>query len=144
MGMNINITGDVGAYNNIDNRSVRLIIIGRIIRVFFWARVVNEHKGIKRFFRNKVEGKDTFCLEKYSREIFVILHYFLLKVSQNKRRYIDEQFDLDLTYVTDRVIAMSFPSSGSEALYRNSIRDVGEFLDKKHYGHYRVYNLCCE
>ena len=67
-----------------------------------------------------------------------------LKVSQNKRRYIDEHFDLDLTYVTDRVIAMSFPSSGSEALYRNSIRDVGEFLDKKHYGHYRVYNLCCK
>ena len=46
--------------------------------------------------------------------------------------------------MTDRVIAMSFPSSGSEALYRNSIRDVGEFLDKKHFGHYRVYNLCCE
>ena len=39
---------------------------------------------------------------------------------------------------------MSFPSSGSEALYRNSIRDVGEFLDKKHFGHYRVYNLCCK
>ena len=67
-----------------------------------------------------------------------------LKVSQNKRRYIDEHFDLDLTYVTDRVIAMSFPSSGSESLYRNSIGDVGEFLDKKHYGHYRVYNLCCK
>ena len=67
-----------------------------------------------------------------------------LQVSQNKRRYIDDHFDLDLTYVTDRVIAMSFPSSGSEALYRNSIRDVGEFLDKKHFGHYRVYNLCCK
>ena len=52
-----------------------------------------------------------------------------------------------LVYVyvsVDRVIAMSFPSSGSESLYRNSIRDVGNFLDKKHYGHYRVYNLCCE
>ena len=68
---------------------------------------------------------------------------FIVQVSQNKRRYIDEHFDLDLTYVTDRVIAMSFPSSGSEALYRNSIRDVGEFLDKNHFGHYRVYNLCC-
>lgn len=98
--------------------SVRLFIIGRLIRVFFWARVVNERKGITKFFRNKV--------------------------SQNKRRYIDDHFDLDLTYVTDRVIAMSFPSSGSEALYRNSIRDVGEFLDKKHFGHYRVYNLCSE
>jgi len=53
-------------------------------------------------------------------------------------------FDLDLTYVTDRVIAMSYPSSGSETLYRNSIIDVGQFLDKNHFGHYRVYNLCCK
>ena len=44
----------------------------------------------------------------------------------------------------DRVIAMSFPSSGSAALYRNSIQEVGQFLDQKHPGHYRVYNLCCE
>ena len=43
----------------------------------------------------------------------------------------------------DRVIAMSFPSSGSESLYRNSIQEVGQFLDAKHFGHYRVYNLCC-
>lgn len=85
-----------------------------------------------------------------------------MQVSQNKRRYTGEGFDLDLTYVTgvtgvlccttvyephpplDRVIAMSFPSSGSAALYRNSIYEVSQFLDQKHPGHYRVYNLCCE
>ncbi|CDR18867.1 unnamed protein product [Oncorhynchus mykiss] len=53
-------------------------------------------------------------------------------------------FDLDLTYVTDRVIAMSFPSSGKQALYRNPIREVARFLDTKHEDHYRVYNLCSE
>lgn len=45
---------------------------------------------------------------------------------------------------SDRVIAMSFPSSGSATFYRNSIREVSQFLDQKHPGHYRVYNLCCE
>ena len=77
----------------------------------------------------------------------VITCYLLftcLQVSQNKRRYVDEDFNLDLTYVTDRVIAMSFPASGSRSLYRNSIQEVGRFLDKMHFGHYRVYNLCCE
>ena len=45
---------------------------------------------------------------------------------------------------SDRVIAMSFPSSGTASLYRNSINEVSQFLDHKHPGHYRVYNLCCE
>lgn len=106
---------------------------------------MNEHKGITRFFRNKVIN-DTDKPQEASPSSHPpsLFPMSALQVSQNKRRYIDSHFDLDLTYVTDRVIAMSFPSSGSEALYRNSIRDVGEFLDKKHFGHYRVYNLCCK
>ncbi|KAK4325707.1 hypothetical protein Pmani_003650 [Petrolisthes manimaculis] len=65
-------------------------------------------------------------------------------VSQNKRRYQQNGFDLDLTYVTPRVIAMSFPSTGRMSMYRNDVKEVARFMDTQHPGHYRLYNLCSE
>jgi hypothetical protein len=46
-------------------------------------------------------------------------------VSQNRRRYYesDLKIDLDLTYICDRVIAMSLPCVG-DAVYRNDITEV--------------------
>jgi phosphatidylinositol-3,4,5-trisphosphate 3-phosphatase/dual-specificity protein phosphatase PTEN len=65
-------------------------------------------------------------------------------ISGPKARYVDSKlgFDLDLVYVTDRLIIMGWPASSLEALYRNRRKDVRKFLDGKHGGKYRIYNLC--
>ena len=65
-------------------------------------------------------------------------------VSKNKRRFIEGEFDLDLSYITDTIIAMGFPSEGSSALIRNSMPEVQRFLDTRHPKQYKVYNLCSE
>ena len=47
----------------------------------------------------------------------------------------------DLTYICDRLIAMSLPCVGG-VYYRNDIRDVGKFFANFHYGSFLVVNLC--
>ncbi|KAM4619880.1 putative tyrosine-protein phosphatase TPTE [Polymixia lowei] len=102
-------------------------LIPRVVTFLRALRVVI----LVRLFRLASQRKE---LEKVTRRM----------VSENKRRYQKDGFDLDLTYVTDRVIAMSFPSSGKQSFYRNPIREVARFLDTKHEDHYKVYNLCSE
>ncbi|CEH14902.1 related to phosphatidylinositol--trisphosphate 3-phosphatase pten [Ceraceosorus bombacis] len=64
-------------------------------------------------------------------------------VSGAKARHVDDELgvDLDLVYLTDRLILMAWPGSGLEALYRNPRNDVRRFLEKRHGPRYRVYNL---
>jgi hypothetical protein len=79
-------------------------------------------------------------------------------VSQNRRRYVAEGFDLDVTPITDRILvwsrcglspaglifvrlvplqAMSVPAVRLESLYRNPVEEVARFFNTKFRHHYR-------
>ncbi|KAG8905161.1 large subunit of alpha-aminoadipate reductase, partial [Tulasnella sp. 417] len=64
-------------------------------------------------------------------------------VSGHKARFRDEKLgvELDLAYLTDRIIMMGYPASGVESLYRNDGDDVRKFLDHRHGKNYWVFNL---
>eukprot|EP00435_Cladocopium_sp_Y103_P011094 s848_g2.t2 len=49
----------------------------------------------------------------------------------------------DLAYISERILAMSFPAQDLEAQFRNPMAEVQRFLRSRHPKH-RVYNLCKE
>ena len=64
-------------------------------------------------------------------------------VSKKKVRFQEDGYDLDLAYITEKIIAMGFPVEGDglESKYRNPMEEVIRFMEDKHPGHYKVYNL---
>ncbi|KAK7295424.1 hypothetical protein RJT34_18332 [Clitoria ternatea] len=65
-------------------------------------------------------------------------------VSKQRRRMLIAGYDLDMSYITDRVLAMSFPAERMRAMYRNPLWQVKSVLEMRHHEHYKVYNLCIE
>ncbi len=81
-----------------------------------------------------------------------ITNFVRTLVSGDKVRYQDHvldhnnpstlsYFDLDLTYITNRLIAMGIPGEGFSAYYRNHVESVAQFFKKKHGGHFMIINL---
>jgi phosphatidylinositol-3,4,5-trisphosphate 3-phosphatase/dual-specificity protein phosphatase PTEN len=80
---------------------------------------------------------------KYNTSIFNVN---ILKnlVSKKKLRFDYEGFNLDLSYITENIIAMGFPADNFQSIFRNGRTEVLTFFQKRHPGHYKVYNLCAE
>ncbi|KAH8094117.1 phosphatase [Aureococcus anophagefferens] len=67
------------------------------------------------------------------------------RLSKKKRRFREDGYDLDLTYVTPRLVAMGFPAAEREAMYRNDGAELERLFEERHgSGRYRLYNLCAE
>nr|XP_034354382.1 tensin-1 isoform X2 [Arvicanthis niloticus] len=56
-------------------------------------------------------------------------------------RAMDDSCELDLVYVTERIIAVSFPSTANEENFRSNLREVAQMLKSKHGGNYLLFNL---
>lgn len=69
------------------------------------------------------------------------MNYIRTLVSGKKKRFIDRKYNLDLSYITPRIIAMAYPGSGLETVYRNNIEQVSMFLKERHKNNYLVINL---
>ncbi|XP_029153851.1 phosphatidylinositol 3,4,5-trisphosphate 3-phosphatase and protein-tyrosine-phosphatase PTEN1 isoform X3 [Arachis hypogaea] len=59
-------------------------------------------------------------------------------VSKQRRRMLIAGYDLDMTYITDRILAMSFPAERMRAVYRNPLWQVKSVLDMTHHEHYKA------
>jgi len=65
-------------------------------------------------------------------------------VSTNKVRLAAGKYNLDLTYITNRIIACGFPAEGFESIYRNNATNIVAFLKEHHGSMVKIYNLCAE
>ncbi|XP_053733576.1 tensin-1 isoform X4 [Synchiropus splendidus] len=54
---------------------------------------------------------------------------------------LEENYELDLIYITERIIAVSFPSSVEEQSYAANLREVASMLRSKHGHNYLLFNL---
>ncbi|XP_052420798.1 tensin-1 isoform X2 [Carassius gibelio] len=53
----------------------------------------------------------------------------------------EENYELDLVYITERIISVSFPSNVEEPSYSANIKEVATMLRSKHGDNYLLFNL---
>jgi len=72
------------------------------------------------------------------------MNWIRKKVSTNKTRLVADGYNLDLTYITNRIIACGFPADGYESMFRNRRIDIVNFFGEHHGDMVKIYNLCAE
>uniref|UniRef100_A0A8C1VF25 Tensin 1b n=1 Tax=Cyprinus carpio TaxID=7962 RepID=A0A8C1VF25_CYPCA len=54
---------------------------------------------------------------------------------------VEENYEVDLVYITERIISVSFPSNVEEPSYSDNIKEVATMLRSKHGDNYLLFNL---
>lgn len=65
-----------------------------------------------------------------------LIHFFFQQ--EDPRFMMEEGYELDLTYITERIIAVSFPRGCTEEIYSHNLKDVTRMLKCKHADNYLV------
>jgi len=87
------------------------------------------------------EGVPSESILKKELPIKVKLTFLQNQISKDRNRFVNDQYDLDLSYITPRIIAMAMPGQGLESAFRNDLDDVAGLLESEHGNGYMVYNL---
>uniref|UniRef100_A0AAX7V6I0 Tensin 1 n=1 Tax=Astatotilapia calliptera TaxID=8154 RepID=A0AAX7V6I0_ASTCA len=61
--------------------------------------------------------------------------------SQSVVQAMEESYEVDLVYITERIISVSFPAGAEEQSYNTNLKEVATMLRSKHGEHYLVLNL---
>eukprot|EP00301_Raphidiophrys_heterophryoidea_P024293 c7830_g1_i1.p1 GENE.c7830_g1_i1~~c7830_g1_i1.p1 ORF type:complete len:722 (+),score=186.48 c7830_g1_i1:807-2972(+) len=61
--------------------------------------------------------------------------------SKGVRRFVNNKFNLDLSYISKRVVVMAYPGQGVKAIAFNPLATVRNFFESRHPHAYMIYNL---
>ncbi|KAM4601702.1 tensin-1-like [Polymixia lowei] len=61
--------------------------------------------------------------------------------SQSVVQAMEESYEVDLVYITERIISVSFPAAAEERSYTSHLTEVASMLRSKHGEHYLMLNL---
>ena len=70
------------------------------------------------------------------------MKFFRNLMPSNSNRLKEDNYNIDFSYITPRVTAMSYPRNNAiEQIYHNDINEISQYLNSKHSNHYLIYNL---
>ncbi|XP_055359901.1 tensin-1 isoform X3 [Betta splendens] len=61
--------------------------------------------------------------------------------SQSVVQAMEDSYEVDLVYITERIISVSFPAGAEEQSYAANLKEVASMLRSKHSEHYLILNL---
>ena len=68
-------------------------------------------------------------------------YFWELFDEDDKKRFIDRKYNLDLSYITPRIIVMSYPTSRPKTFFGDYIKTAIEFLNERYDKDYLLINL---